>query len=761
MERFSLAIKDPRLRLRGMTVIVFALGVLFSVLIVAYSQQVLDGSRRLVRHELPLLARIADLKVKLARQEATLYDYYATSDRDAEYAESARRSYTLLDDIERSYGDAEPVPSIRAALGRLDGLARRLRGPLAAAPDVEGETHPVLVRASEIVRELHAELDVLAGLIEARIFARATETQETVGRMAQLAILFAMAIFLVAVFVGYYIDLYLRASLERRRLAVFAERNPNPVMRLTLDGEIIYANTAALALARRVGSTSVRVLLPEDLKERLAALRGPMERYEVWQYQRESLSLECGIHFLPDLNIFHAYVADVTERHLNEAKLVFQAYHHPLTALPNRRMFEEVVDKTLVGPEHGGKPAAMLKVGVDRFKVVIETLGHAVAEQLLQAIAARLTLALEESRELAPNATLYHFEGDLFAIFVPSLANNQVPAQLAEELTEASAQPLYVAGREFFVSFSTGIAIFPVDGRHAAELIKNADSAMQRVRNQGGGGFRLYQPEMNAMAARWLALESHLRHAIELGELRLYYQPQVDIRTGRVASLEALLRWEHPQWGLLLPKEFVRIAEDSGMILPIGDWVLREACAQNRAWRDQGFPPVRVAVNISARQFYRQHLPQTVGAVLEHTGLPPDALELEITESIAMEDVERTAAMLHELKDMGVRIAIDDFGTGFSSLAYLKRFPIDKLKIDQSFVGQVTSDGSDAAIVRAVVTLGHALKVRVGAEGVATAEQLARLRQYECDEAQGELYSAPAPAREIEAFLHAPHRVAT
>lgn len=762
MERFSLALRDPRVRLRGVYVAVFALGVLFSVLIVAYSQQVLEGSRRLVNADLPLLARISALKVQVSREEATLYDYYATGDvarLDRDYADADRRSEALLNAIERDFGDVEPVPSIRASLDSLDTFARRLRAGIGESADPESDTHPLLARVSEVVADIHAELDTLVSLVEGRIHTHVTDRQEAVARMAQLAILFSMAILLVAMLAGYHINAYLRAAVERRRLAVFTERNPNPVMRLALDGEVIYANAAATDLARRMGGASARLLLPEDLAARLAELRGEVERYEVWRYEREGRSLECGIHFLPDLDIFHAYVSDATERRLSEEKLVFQAYHHPLTGLPNRRMFEEVVNKTLLGAEQSGLQGAALVIGVDRFKVVIDTLGHSVGEQVLQAIAARLTLALEELGDYSRNAVLYHFEGDVFAVFVHGASGTQAPVQIAEQLVQRSAQPLYVAGREFFLSFSIGIALSPADGTNAQELIKNADSAKQVVQNQGGRGFRLYKPEMNAKAAHWLVLEAHLRHAIERGELRLHYQPQVDVRSQRVAALEALLRWEHPRWGLLSPKDFVRLAEDSGMIVPIGEWVLATACAQNRAWRDRGLPATPVAVNISARQFHREDLPKTVADVLARTGLPPEALELEITESVAMEDVERTSGMLQELKNMGVRLAIDDFGTGFSSLAYLKRFPIDKLKIDQSFIAQITGDDTDAAIVRAIVTLGHALKLRVGAEGVATAEQLARLRQFGCDEAQGELYSQPVSAHEIEAFLRVRQRI--
>ena len=763
MERLASAIRDPRLRVRAAYVVVLVLGALFSILILAYSQDVLNVSQRLVRGDLPLLGQIGALKSEIGRLETAVYDYHATGDVarfERDRAASVHAAAGLLGEIERAYGPNEPLPSLQASLAELDSAAGRLRDTLPVLPDTR-RPNPLLERVSALARETYAELDALAGLIEARAVVSADVTQDAVRRMAQLAILFSMAVFLIAVFVGYYINLYLRESVERRRLSVFAERNPNPVMRLSFAGEIIYANAAAHDMARRMGAESARVLLPADLTERLRRLRGGAERYEVWQYQREARSFECGVHFLPDLRIFHVYVADVTERRLNEERLVFQAYHHALTGLPNRRMFQEVVEQTLPAPERADTQAAVLMIGVDRLKFVIDTLGHATGDQLLQAIAARLRLTLEDSRGLARNLALYHFDGDLFAVLVPGASGSQVPLQIAERVSARSAQPLYVAGREFFISFSIGIALFPEDGADAATLIKNAGSAMQRVREQGGRGLRLYKPEMNAMAMHWLALENYLRHAIERDELRLYYQPQVDVRSGRVASLEALLRWEHPERGTLSPQEFVRLAEDSGMILAIGDWVLRAACAQIRAWRDRGVRVATVAVNISGQQFHRQNLPALIDAALTEAGLPADALEVEITESVAMQDLERTVNMLHELKQMGVRLAIDDFGTGFSSLAYLKRFPLDKLKIDQSFVRHLAEHGADAAIVRAIITLGHALRLRVSAEGVETREQLVRLQQYECDEAQGTLYSQPLPAQRVESFLQASSRFGT
>jgi len=763
MDRISSAFKDPRMRVRASYFAVLALGVAFSVVVLFYTGQVLEGSRRLVGSELPLLERITSLKVELARQEAALHDYYAAGSRErfeSTFGESSETTRRLLDEIERDYGTGEPVPRVRALLDRFYLQARALQPVFTLTPEATDDAPRVLARASDLVRELHAELDVLASLVEARAFESASLTRDSVRSMAQFAILFAMAVFLIAVFVGHTINLYLRASLERRQLAVFVERNPNPVMRLAAGGQVIYANAAAHDLARAMGGDP-SVLLPEDLGERLDRLRASEARYETWEYQREARWFECGVHFLPDLGIFHAYVTDATERRRNAEQVVFQAYHHPLTGLPNRRMFQEVVEQALWTPEDGGAPAGVFVIGVDRFKIMSDTLGHATGDQLLQAIAARLGLALEDCREYySGHAALYHIEGDTFAVFAPGLTGDQAAAQLAERLLQRSAQPLYVGGREYFLGFSIGIALFPTDGKKAAELLANASTAMQRVRAQGGRGFRLYKPEMNATAAQYLALENYLRHAIEHGELRLHYQPQRDAASGRVVALEALLRWEHPQRGVLTPRDFLALAEESGLILPIGDWVLRNACAQNRAWRERGVLQAVVAVNISARQFHRQDLPALIRGVLAETRLPPQALELEITESVAMEDVARTAEMLHELKDMGVRLAIDDFGTGFSSLAYLKRFPLDKLKIDQSFVRTVTSENTDAAIVRAIVTLGHALDLTVVGEGVETPEQLERLREYGCDEVQGLLLGQPLSAARLETYLRTPARTA-
>jgi diguanylate cyclase (GGDEF)-like protein len=754
MQRISALFKDTRLRLRGAYFLVLLLGLVFSGLVFFYTAEVLNSTRRLSETQLPLLDRIAGLKLGVMREEAVLHDYYVGQDQvrfEREFEEAHLRSLALLLEIQKHYGNRPPIPALTTAHAELKQLAQEVRRIVAKEPVSDSHAFTLLWQVANVSRDIHADLDQLSGQVQAQMHSGTARTADTVRRMAVLGVMFSLGIFVIAVLVGRYIDMYLRESAERRRLAVFAERNPNPVMRLSLAGDVIYANTAAYDLAHSMGAVTTRVLLPPNLRDRLTTLREGSERYQVWEYQRGTYAFECGVHFLPDLASYHVYLTDVTARRQSEEKLVHQAYHHPVTGLPNRRMFHQVVEQALKSPEKRDRRGVIFLLDIDRLKVVIDTLGHGVVDDVLREVAERLRVTLQENSELAPGAMLYHFEADLYAVFVPGIVSDQVPTILAEKLG-TSGSPLYAAGHEFSVHFSIGAAIYPVDGNDVYTLLKNADAALHRVKRQGGNAFRLYKPEMNASAANWLATESYLRHAIERDELRLHYQPQVDVRRSRIVGLEALLRWQHPDRGLLQPKDFISIAEESGLIDPMGEWALHSACRQTRDWLSRGLR-TNVAVNISGRQFHRQDLPRLVNQLLTDTGLPPTCLELEITESVAMQDVERTAGMLHELKAMGVGIAIDDFGTGFSSLAYLRRFPIDKLKIDRSFVQGVGADGTDATIAHAIVSLGHALNLTVCAEGVETRAQLSRLRQSQCDQAQGLLYSEPIPPNQIESMF--------
>jgi EAL domain-containing protein (putative c-di-GMP-specific phosphodiesterase class I) len=316
-----------------------------------------------------------------------------------------------------------------------------------------------------------------------------------------------------------------------------------------------------------------------------------------------------------------------------------------------------------------------------------------------------------------------------------------------------------IGGRELFVTPSIGITLCPFDDRTADELLRNADSAMFHAKEQGGNSFRFYTAELNARAERRLTLETSLRHALDRGEFQLQYQPQVDLVSGAILGAEVLIRWQHPDWGMVSPAEFIPLAEETGLILPMGEWVLAEACAQARAWHNAGHAPLRIAVNLSGRQLSQKNLPQTVASTLERCAVVRGTLELEITESLLMQDLEQTASTLEALVALGVTISMDDFGTGYSSLSYLKRLPIDVLKIDQSFVRDISADPDDASIVQAIIAMAHSLGIKVIAEGVETAEQVAFLRQYRCDGMQGYYISQPLPPEKFAELLRQQQRV--
>ncbi len=457
-----------------------------------------------------------------------------------------------------------------------------------------------------------------------------------------------------------------------------------------------------------------------------------------WAYKRDAQGQVTGLI---------SVITDISERKRAEETIKHLAYHDALTGLPNRTLFEDRLAVSLAQARRKKQMVAVMFLDLDRFKVVNDTVGHASGDRLLNGVAERLMGLVRDADSVA------RVGGDEFTLLLPDVVRPEDTVEVAERVLEALRQPWMLNGHEFRVTTSIGIAMYPSDGEDAESLLRNADTAMYRAKDGGKDNYKLYTPTMNATTAERLALENSLLHSLERGEFLVHYQPQVDISSGRIVGMEALVRWQHPERGLVFPAEFIPVAEETGLIVPLGAWVLRTACAQNKAWQEAGFPPMRVAVNLSARQFQLRDLVDTVAQVLEETRLDPRYLQLEITEGAAMKDVEFTVTMLRELRQMGVQIAMDDFGTGHSSLSYLKRFPINVLKIDQSFVRYIIVDPDDASIASTVIVMAHNLKLKVIAEGVETEDQLAFLRERQCDEMQGYLFSKPAPAEAFEAML--------
>jgi diguanylate cyclase (GGDEF)-like protein/PAS domain S-box-containing protein len=437
-----------------------------------------------------------------------------------------------------------------------------------------------------------------------------------------------------------------------------------------------------------------------------------------------------------------------------EERVRFVATHDALTSLPNRVMFGQRLDHAIAQAQRHGRRLAVLFLDLDRFKVINDTLGHESGDALLREVARRLTQSLRATDTVA------RLGGDEFVVLLEDLPEPLFVATVAQKIIAALGEGYVLAGREYHVTASVGASTFPDDAADAQTLLKNADMAMYRAKEQGRNTFQFYSSQLNLHSVQRLNLESGLRRAIEREEFVLHYQPQVELRTGRITGAEALVRWLHPELGLLPPGRFIGIAEETGLIVPIGDWVLRSACAAQRAWMDRGLPALRVSVNLSARHFMRSELAHDVSAALAATGCDPARLELEITETSVMQEPERVVTLLQQIREIGVSVAIDDFGTGHSSLAYLKRFPVDNLKIDRSFIADVPADKNNVAITQAVIAMGHSLGLRVIAEGVETPAQHGFLLAQKCDEYQGYFFSKPLPEAEFVALLAKPRRAA-
>ena len=507
-------------------------------------------------------------------------------------------------------------------------------------------------------------------------------------------------------------------------------------------------------LGKRRWELPVTGVTPEQWAEhrRLLEARLPFRDFI---YQIRALTGElrwCSVSGKPvfEDGVFTGYRgtgSDITERKLAEQRIEFLAYHDPLTGLPNRVLLEDRLKQAIALAERGQHGLALVFIDLDNFKKINDSLGHAAGDALLKEVATRLKRCVRDTDTISRQG------GDEFVLVLGGLHGSEGSLPVLTKIMESLQEPFVCEGNELSTSASMGVALYPQDGDCFDILRKKADMAMYRAKEAGRNTYRFFDEAMDEEAVEHLLMRSGLRRAIERGEFVLHYQPQIDIASGHVVGVEALLRWEHPEFGLVPPGRFIPVAEESGLIVPIGAWVIEEACRQAMAWRRAGLPDLVMAVNLSAAQFRRSGIEETVAQALQRSGLVPALLELELTESILLQDVEQVLATVQRLKQLGVQLAIDDFGTGYSSLSYLKRFDIDKLKIDQSFIRDLASDPDDAAIVRAIIQMAHSLGLRAIAEGVETVELLQQLRGFGCDEAQGYHYARPMPAAAFEHYL--------
>ncbi|MCT7984895.1 EAL domain-containing protein [Laspinema sp. A4] len=438
---------------------------------------------------------------------------------------------------------------------------------------------------------------------------------------------------------------------------------------------------------------------------------------------------------------------DITDATRAEQHIRYQAFHDSLTDLPNRNLLNECLVEVLEEAKNSSTRVAVMFLDLDRFKTINDTLGHAIGDKVLQGVAARLKATLGDPDIIA------RWGGDEFTIILPQVSSRVAATKIAEQIIQTLKPAFSIENHHLHISTSIGIALYPQDGEDGETLIKHADSALYRAKEKGRNTYEIYTPSLDILASELLELENRLHRALDRGEFLLNFQPKVNIKTGEIKGMEALVRWNHPELGLVSPAKFIPLAEETGLIMPIGEWVLKTACRQNKAWIDSGLSAIPVAVNLSVRQFQQPGLVQNIAQVLEETGLEAQYLTLEITETAAMLNVDFTRQLLRELEQMGVNIALDDFGTGYSSLSYLKQFPLHTLKIDRSFVKDLTVEPADIAIARAVIALGHGLHLNVVAEGVETQEQLDCLRMLDCEEIQGYFFSPPLSSEEATQLL--------
>jgi diguanylate cyclase (GGDEF)-like protein/PAS domain S-box-containing protein len=553
----------------------------------------------------------------------------------------------------------------------------------------------------------------------------------------------------------------LRRSENQLRAIIDAE--PECVKVIRADGTLVQMNAAGLAMIEAsrpeqvIGKSILQLMAPEYreayrtfIGDILRGNKGMME-FEITGLKGTHRWMETHAVPLPGEQggqpLVLSITRDITERKQTERRLKQLAHFDSLTGLPNRVQFIERLEQAMADADRHERLLGVVFLDLDRFKYINDSLGHGKGDMLLREVAMRLSGVVRRGDTVA------RLSGDEFALVLADMGHVDDAIHVAQKILDVFHQPFRVAGHDLSVTASLGITLYPFDDRGADDLLRNADVAMYRAKESGKNNYQFYVAEMTTIVSERLTLENDLRSALERGEFSLNYQPIADCRSGVIVGMEALLRWKHPERGMISPALFIPLAEETGYIIPIGEWVLRTACEQCRRWQKTGFPSLYVAVNLSSRQFHQKDLTASIHGVLQETGLDPAHLGLEITEGLIMQQAEASVNTLRELKAMGIRISIDDFGTGYSSLSYLKRFPIDVLKIDQSFVRDIPKDEDDAAIAGTIITMAHSLGLRVVAEGVETVEQLKFMREHGCDALQGYYLSKPLPPEQFADFL--------
>ena len=755
-----------RQRILAAYLFILAATLAISLTILRLGNDVDAAADALLDKQLPELAIITDLQRAFVELERGMYEYYA----DFEPNPSANAPGLQLYQMSQSYAQIEttealealaaldpsnPVlPKLQQASQDIQQLSSELNRVLVELPfpDNWDAARAALEQASEIGRETVSP--ILSGELAQQVRAAAMQggqtTQETAQLTTQVVLVSALFIVIIGAGIAFYVDRYMAETGERRRLAAFAERNPDAVLSVSSDGDVLYENPAAIhLLEQQTNKIRTRQLLPDDLGEYIARLVKADQATDTFEYDLDAgeraLRLNCTISRIRDYDQYHIHLRNVTNRYRAQERLKFLAYHDDLTGVPNRRKLSLDIAKR----DGQQRPQVMLLLlRPDRFQLVTSSFGYETGDLLITEIAERVKRI---AAELLESPKLYRLEAAEFAI----LASFESPedaqtnsAALSQRLLQGFDTPLEVNQANYVVSLSIGYVVRQSDTCDAVDMIRDSHAALIQAADGGGGASLRFTDALADRAMRAVQLEAALHGAIDRGELSVHYQPQVTANDTSLCGAEALVRWQSPEFGFVSPGEFIPLAESSGLIRKIGDWVAEQAFRQAAAWSSSESANIQVAINVSAQQLLDPTFPPRIQQLLNETGVPPALIELEITESAVMGNMRQAISAMNQLKAMGIDLAIDDFGTGYSSLSYLQDFPTDKLKIDQSFVRDLDTSSADQAIVITMITLGKNLGMRVLAEGVETEAQLDILKTLGCDEIQGYLTGKPRLAEE-------------
>lgn len=722
--------------------LVVTVGVVLSLIIRESGAQAGISSRNLVSVAIPKLNLIKQLRASITEHERLLYEYYASTTRQQLWPQIERTEAALADQlmaINKGFsGHVMSLPKLYADIKALQGALDANLSSNNTSWDKARADLALLTKAGQAAESILVEL---TQEIELQAQQEAINTQNQIQNIVDLVILYTIIIVIIALILGYFTQLIIRKTAKRKALAKFPERNPNPVMNLNWQGDILFSNPACHHLLEIIHPNSIELtdLLPNDFQAQLKQWQADYENIVNFETTINQRHLKFSVSLLRDLESCHLYIEDITEQKEAQAQLEYQAFHDIHTGLANRRKFENDLTCAIELKQ----PCSILFLSIDRFKFITSSQGYHAGDAIVHHLGQRL---LHVSQQLSCQIKNYRLEGSTFCLIV-NHSNPKEVSYVVKAIQTAMDEALFVNEHSYYLNLSMGFCHYPQDGNDTQGLISNGHAALNHARVIGNN-VEAYSAQLHAAEQSWLPIERGIREALNKQQFVMFYQAKVNANSGIITGAEALIRWFKDDDSMVSPATFIPVAEQTGLIIQMGHWIIEQCFHQTIAFHKQGHA-IQVAINISARQFQYRHFLEQLQALINKTGVNPKHIELEITESLIMENAEHSIGIMKKLKQMGFALAIDDFGTGYSSLSYLKQFPIDSLKIDQAFVKNLENDADDKNIVAAIIGLAQHLKLKTIAEGVETEGQWHLLKNMKCDYIQGYYFSKPNRAEQL------------